>query len=275
MLKVCPFYDDDDTILMAAQKFDSRPTIRRPPTLQTPGSSLPSLTHSNSASPSPSFSSLKRKADSAPQAPLTVPSQSQSQTLLARLQAVDSQGERSTKRAKKELSLLDRLQTASPYSDIRIKNASGSGGAQSLLEPLRRTSIEEKGEVSQVNRGRPSLQQPSSSATAEHTAKSVALRATLSIRGAASKSNTLSNMNVVAKEPRPTPSIRRPSLLERTFPPLANQVQTIEQSISPKPPSFRERLAAPSLKERLLITERAEAVGDEGSSGRRKRGGKR
>lgn len=201
---------------------------------------------------------------------------SQSQTLLARIQATDGQGERPIKRVKKGLSLLDRLQAfspsssptpaPSPSSDIRIKNASGSGSTQSLLEPLRRTSIEEKSEVPQMGRRQPS------SAAAEHSAKSAAFPATLSIRGAANKSNGLLNTSVVAEEPCST---RRPSLLERTFPSPANQARTIEQSASPKPRPFRERLAARSLKDRLLMTERAGAAGDDSSSGRRKRGGNR
>lgn len=195
-----------------------------------------------------------------------MPSQSQPQTLLARLQPVQSAAERSKKRVKKEPSLLDRLQTSSSQGPDPA-SSSAFDSTQSLLEPLGRTRIGEKSELSRMKEGQAAL--------SERTAKSVASPATLSIRGAARKSGNLSNVEVGGGKPRPTPSIRRPSLLERTFPIPANQVQTTESSMPPKPQPFRERLSAPSLKERLHMPEHAETAGDEGSSSRRTWGGRR
>lgn len=194
-----------------------------------------------------------------------MPSQSQPQTLLARLQPVQGAAERSKKRVKKEPSLLDRLQTSSQGPDPA--SSSAFDGTQSLLESLGRTRIEEKSELSRMKEGQAAL--------SERTAKSFASPATLSIRGAARKSGNLSNVEVGGGKPRSTPSIRRPSLLERTFPIPANQVQTTESPMPPKPQPFRERLSAPSLKERLHMPEHAETAGDEGSSSRRTWGGRR
>lgn len=138
--------------------------------------------------------------------------------------------------------------SSSPYDtgEIRIKNASAS----SLVDPLRRTSIDDTS-------GRKLSAHDSTSSTISGRTdnKASAPSGVLSIRGAtsANKSRIVVEDVAPASKPRPAPPPHRPSLLERTglsqsaTPTPTPKEQTKKEPVKTKAASIQERLSAPTL----------------------------